>query len=96
MTARSIALFIAAAIAEIGGAYLVWIGIKDHRGIAYVALGAMALTAYGIIAALQPSTSSDASSPPTAASSSSACCSGPSPSTASSPTAQTSSAQRSA
>ena len=55
MTARSIALFIAAAIAEIGGAYLVWIGIKDHKGIAFIALGAMALTAYGVIAALQPS-----------------------------------------
>ena len=55
MTARSIALFIAAAIAEIGGAYLVWIGIKDHRGVAFVALGAMALTAYGVIAAVQPS-----------------------------------------
>jgi small multidrug resistance family-3 protein len=55
VTARSIALFIAAAIAEIGGAYLVWVGIKDHKGIAFVALGAMALTAYGVIAALQPS-----------------------------------------
>ncbi len=55
MTARSIALFIAAAIAEIGGAYLVWQGIKDDRGLAFVALGAMALTAYGVIAALQPS-----------------------------------------
>ena len=52
---RSIALFIAAAIAEIGGAYLVWIGIKDHRGLAFVALGAMALTAYGVIAPFQPS-----------------------------------------
>lgn len=55
MTARSIALFIAAAIAEIGGAYLVWRGIKDHKGIVFVALGAMALTAYGIVAAFQPS-----------------------------------------
>ena len=55
MTARSIALFIAAAIAEIGGAYLVWIGIKEHRGFAFVALGAMALTAYGVVAAFQPS-----------------------------------------
>jgi small multidrug resistance family-3 protein len=55
VTARSVALFIAAAIAEIGGAYLVWVGIKDHRGIAFVALGAMALTAYGVIAAFQPS-----------------------------------------
>ena len=55
MTARSIALFIAAAIAEIGGAYLVWRGIKDDKGVAFVALGAMALTLYGVIAALQPS-----------------------------------------
>ncbi|MDA0164215.1 YnfA family protein [Solirubrobacter ginsenosidimutans] len=55
MTARSIALFIAAAIAEIGGAYLVWLGFKDDKGIAFVALGAMALTAYGVLAALQPS-----------------------------------------
>ena len=55
MTARSVALFIAAAVAEIGGAYLVWLGIKDHKGVAFVALGAMALTAYGVVAALQPS-----------------------------------------
>jgi small multidrug resistance family-3 protein len=55
VTARSIILFIAAAFAEIGGAYLVWLGIKDDKGIAFVALGAMALTAYGIVAALQPS-----------------------------------------
>jgi len=40
VTVRSVALFIAAALAEIGGAYLVWVGIKDHRGIAFVALGA--------------------------------------------------------
>jgi small multidrug resistance family-3 protein len=55
MTARSISLFIAAAFAEIGGAYLVWLGIKDHKGVAFVALGAMALAAYGAVAALQPS-----------------------------------------
>ena len=55
MTARSIALFIAAAFAEIGGAYLVWLGVKDDKGIALVALGAMALTAYGVLAAFQPS-----------------------------------------
>ena len=55
MTARSIALFIAAAVAEIGGAYLVWLGFKEDKGIAFVALGAMALTAYGVLAALQPS-----------------------------------------
>lgn len=55
MTARSIALFVAAAVAEIGGAYLVWLGIKEHKGVAFVALGAMALTAYGALAAFQPS-----------------------------------------
>jgi len=55
VTARSIALFVAAAIAEIGGAYLVWVGIKEHRGVLFVALGAMALTAYGVVAAFQPS-----------------------------------------
>lgn len=55
MTARSVALFVAAAIAEIGGAYLVWVGIKEHKGVAFVALGAVALTAYGVVAAFQPS-----------------------------------------
>jgi small multidrug resistance family-3 protein len=55
VTGRSIALFIAAAIAEIGGAYLVWIGVKEHKGLLFIALGAMALTTYGLVAALQPS-----------------------------------------
>ena len=55
MTFRSIALFFAAAVAEIGGAYLVWLGIKEDKGLALVALGAMALTLYGVLAAFQPS-----------------------------------------
>jgi small multidrug resistance family-3 protein len=54
VTSRSIALFVAAAITEIGGAYLVWVGIKEHKGVAFVALGATALTAYGVVAAFQP------------------------------------------
>ena len=54
MTARSILLFAAAALAEIGGAYLVWIGIKEDKGILVVALGMVALGVYGLIAALQP------------------------------------------
>ncbi|WP_173080083.1 YnfA family protein [Phytohabitans rumicis] len=28
---RSIALFLAAAVAEIGGAWLVWQGVREHR-----------------------------------------------------------------
>ena len=55
MTARSIALFIVAAIAEIGGAYLVWVGIKGDKGALFVALGAIALATYGVVAAFQPS-----------------------------------------
>ena len=31
-TLRSIALFIAAAVAEIGGAWLVWQGVRENRG----------------------------------------------------------------
>lgn len=46
MTARSIALFIAAAMAEIGDAYLVRIGLREHKGALYVALGAVALAIY--------------------------------------------------
>jgi small multidrug resistance family-3 protein len=53
VTARSIALFIAAAIAEIGGAYLMWQAIKDDRGILFALAGAVALAGYGAIAALQ-------------------------------------------
>jgi small multidrug resistance family-3 protein len=55
VTARSIALFIAAAIAEIGGAYLVWIGLREHKGALFVALGAITLALYGVIATFQPS-----------------------------------------
>ncbi len=31
-TARSIALFLLAALAEIGGAWLVWQGVREQRG----------------------------------------------------------------
>ena len=54
MTGRSILLFVAAAIAEIGGAYLVWIGIKEDKGALVVVLGMLTLGVYGLVAALQP------------------------------------------
>lgn len=31
MVLRSIALFVLAAVAEIGGAWLVWQGVREHR-----------------------------------------------------------------
>ena len=54
MVARSIALFAAAALAEIGGAYLVWVAIKDGKGILIGLLGALSLALYGVVAAFQP------------------------------------------
>lgn len=50
---RSVVLFIAAAIAEIGGAWLVWQGIREGRGAWFVVLGAVALIIYGCVAAFQ-------------------------------------------
>ena len=51
---RSIVLFVAAAIAEIGGAWLVWQGVREHRGLLFVGAGVVALGAYGFVATLQP------------------------------------------
>ncbi len=51
---RSLALFALAAVAEIGGAWLVWRGLRDGRGVLWIAGGILALGGYGLIAALQP------------------------------------------
>ena len=51
---RSILLFVAAAVAEIGGAWLVWQGVREHRGWVWIGLGVVALGAYGFVATLQP------------------------------------------
>ena len=53
-TLRSIVLFVLAAVAEIGGAWLVWQGVREHRGIAFVGAGVVALGVYGFVATLQP------------------------------------------
>jgi small multidrug resistance family-3 protein len=53
-TARSIALFGLAAVAEIGGAWLVWQGIREHRGLSWVGAGVAALGFYGLVATRQP------------------------------------------
>jgi small multidrug resistance family-3 protein len=51
---RSIGLFLLAAFAEIGGAWLVWQGVREHRGLVLVGAGIAALAAYGFVATLQP------------------------------------------
>ncbi len=52
--ARSLLLLALAALAEIGGAWLVWQGVREHRGWLWIGLGVMALGAYGFVATLQP------------------------------------------
>jgi small multidrug resistance family-3 protein len=51
---RSILLFILAAIAEIGGAWLIWQGLREHRGWIWMGTGVIALGVYGFVATLQP------------------------------------------
>jgi small multidrug resistance family-3 protein len=51
--ARSVGLFVLAAIAEIGGAWLVWQGWREHRGLWWIAGGVIALGAYGFVATFQ-------------------------------------------
>jgi small multidrug resistance family-3 protein len=54
MMLRSIVLFLLAAVAEIGGAWLVWQGVREHRGLAWIGAGVVALGLYGFVATLQP------------------------------------------
>lgn len=52
--ARSILLFVLAALFEIGGAWLVWQGVREQRGWLWVGAGMIALGIYGLVATLQP------------------------------------------
>jgi len=51
---RSLGLFVVAALAEIGGAWLVWQGVREHRGVAWAGSGVLVLGVYGLVATLQP------------------------------------------
>ncbi|MBD3781582.1 MAG: YnfA family protein [Micrococcales bacterium] len=52
--AKSLVLFVVAAVAEIGGAWLVWQGVREHRGLLWIGAGVVALGLYGFVATLQP------------------------------------------
>lgn len=54
MLLRSILLFILAALAEIGGAWLVWQSVREQRGWLWAGLGVIALGIYGFVATMQP------------------------------------------
>jgi small multidrug resistance family-3 protein len=51
---RSVALFLLAALAEIGGVWLVWQAVREHRGWLFALAGVLALAGYGFVAAAQP------------------------------------------
>jgi small multidrug resistance family-3 protein len=55
--ARSLVLFAVAALAEIGGAWLIWQGVREQRGPAWIGAGLVALGLYRFAATLQPSAS---------------------------------------
>ena len=54
--ARSLFFFILAGLCEIGGGYLMWLWIRDDKGILFALFGALTLIVYGIIPTFQPST----------------------------------------
>src|ERR687894_439187 len=47
-------LFVLAGLCEIGGGYLVWGWMREHKPLAWALFGAAILAAYGVVAALQP------------------------------------------
>lgn len=50
---KSLVLFALAALSEIGGAWLVWQGVREHKGWAWIGAGVIALGMYGFVATLQ-------------------------------------------
>ena len=47
-------LFVLAGLCEIGGGYLVWGWMREHKPLLWALLGAAVLAADGVVAALQP------------------------------------------
>lgn len=53
IVARSVILFVVAALLEIGGAWLVWQGVREQRGWLWAGAGVVALGLYGFVATFQ-------------------------------------------
>ena len=56
MILRSVLLFIFAGLLEIGGGYLIWVGLREGRPAWVAVVGGLALAGYGVVATLQPAT----------------------------------------
>jgi small multidrug resistance family-3 protein len=50
----SIALFFVAAVAELGGGYMVWKWLRERKGVLFGILGGIVLFIYGVIPTFQP------------------------------------------
>lgn len=48
------ALFVLAGLCEIGGGYLVWGWMREHKPLLWALVGGGILALYGVVAALQP------------------------------------------
>ncbi len=51
---KSIVYFVVAGVCEIGGGYLIWLWLREDKGIFYAVAGAFILIIYGIIPTFQP------------------------------------------
>ena len=54
---QAIVLFIVAGLAEIGGGWLVWKSVRDHKPWWWALLGSLVLIVYGFLPTLQPTDS---------------------------------------
>ncbi len=52
----TLGLFLFASLLEIGGGYLIWKVLRDHKRKIFGLIGALILFSYGIIMTLQPAT----------------------------------------
>ncbi|AOO66308.1 YnfA family protein [Sulfurospirillum halorespirans] len=51
---KSLGYFLLAGLFEIGGGYLIWLWLREGKGIVYALFGAIILVLYGVIPTLQP------------------------------------------
>lgn len=51
---KSLALFVLAGLCEIGGGYLIWLWLRNGKGILIGVLGGLVLFVYGIVPTFQP------------------------------------------
>jgi small multidrug resistance family-3 protein len=54
LIAKSLLFFVVAGLCEIGGGYLVWSWLREHKPFGYALCGAALLVLYGIVPTFQP------------------------------------------